>query len=309
MRERRSHRGNTGVLAICALTLLLARASVLPGEPDTNLPAVVAQASSSGAVSRAVLDAGTNALWFPVGETLTYGVYWGFVSVGEAVVTSAWTEEDGVRYLQITHRIRSNKVIAALYPVDDTIQTLIDPVTFRSVSFFLDQKEGRHATKEITTFDYGKGVAKWESLTKKQRKECPIDQDTRDLVTFMYFMRRDGFKPGDDRKFRVMADDKVYDLGVKVVGEEKVDVPGYGKIDCLRLDPTAQFNGLFVRKGKATVWVSRDPRFLCTRVAASVPIVGTVKVILTSVTGPGDDVWIKKDKKSAATDDKQPSAR
>ena len=280
---------------LSVLMALLSSSARLSGEPKPNMLVTPVPGVSTGVVvNGSTALAGTNDLWFPVGETLTYGVYWGFISVGEAVVTSSWIEDGGVRYLQIVHRIRSNKALAMLYPVDDTIQTLIDPVTFRPVSFFMDQKEGRFSAKEVTTFDYGKGVAHWESFTKKKTAVYPIDQDTRDLVTFMYFMRRDGFKPGADRQFRVMADDKVYDLGVKVVGEEKVDVPGYGKVDCLRLDPTAKFNGLFVRKGKMTVWVSHDRRFLCTRVAASVPIVGTVKIILTSVGGPGDDAWIKK---------------
>lgn len=280
---------------LSGLMALLAFPACLPGEPKPNMLVTPVPGVSTGVVvNGSTAPVGTNALWFPVGETLTYGVYWGFISVGEAVVTSSWIEDGGVRYLQIVHRIRSNRALAVLYPVDDTIQTLIDPVTFRPVSFFMDQKEGRFSAKEVTTFDYGKGVARWESFTKKKTAVYPIDQDTRDLVTFMYFMRRDGFKPGADRQFRVMADDKVYDLGVKVVGEEKVDVPGYGKVDCLRLDPTAKFNGLFVRKGKMTVWVSYDRRFLCTRVAASVPIIGTVKIILTSVGGPGDDTWIKK---------------
>lgn len=282
------------VHTVCAfLGALVFLSPVCCAEREENEVAAAASGGSVGAPAGP-----TNSMWFPVGETLTYRVYWGFIAVGEAVVTSEWIEEEGVRYIQITHRIRSNKVIATLYPVDDVVQTLIDPETFRPVSFFLDQKEGRHSAKEITTFDYKRGVARWESFTKKKVKEFPIDQDTRDIVTLMYFIRRDGFKAGEDRQLRVMADDKIYDLGVKVDGEEKIDVPGHGEVDCLRLEPSAKFNGLFVRKGKMTLWVSKDERFLCTRVAAGVPIVGSVKVLLTSVGGPGEDSWVKKADKS-----------
>lgn len=292
-------RRDSGLLACLCFSLGVVVGTAARADfPSNTVQTAAAAATGLNVRVQAVAPTATNDLWFPVGETLTYRLYWGFVSVGEAVLTSEWIEEEGRRYVQITHRVRSNKVIATLYPVDDLIQTVIDPVTFRPVTFFMDQKEGRHSAKEITTFDYEKGVARWESLTKKKTRENKIDQDTRDLVSFMYFMRRDGFRKGEDRNFRVMADDKVYDLNVKVAGEEKVDVPGYGKVDCLRLDPTAQFNGLFVRKGKMTVWVSGDKRCLCTRVAAGVPIVGTVKVILTSVSGPGDDAWSKKTDKT-----------
>jgi hypothetical protein len=277
--------------------ILLACSASLAGESGTNAPSLPGQDSSTGAVTGAVAQSGTNGLWFPVGESMTYGVYWGFIPVGEAVVSTSWVEDGGVRRLQIEHRIRSNKVLAVLYPVDDKIKTLIDPVTFRPISFYMDQNEGRRSAREITTFNYEKNVANWESFTKKKTAEYSIDQDTRDLVTFMYFMRRDGFKPGDDRQFRVKADDTVYDLGLKVVGEDKVDVPGYGEIDCLRIEPTAKFNGLFVRKGKMTLWVSRDKRCLCTRIVASVPVVGSVKAILTSLEGGGDDAWTAKSEK------------
>jgi hypothetical protein len=265
--------------------------------------------NNAAPAAAAPVSTGTNLLWFPVGETLTYSVYWGFIPVGDAVVTSEWIEDDGRRLIQVTHRIRSNKVLATLYPVNDTVQTVIDPGTFRSVSFFLDQKEGRHSAREVTKFDYAKGVAQWESMTKAKKKEFAIDQDTRDLVTFMYFMRRDGFKVGEDRNFRVMADEKVYDLNVKVAAEEKVAVEGYGKVACLRLEPTAQFNGLFVRKGKMTVWVSNDKRFLCTRVDAGVPIVGSVHVYLTSVGGPGDDMWVKKEARPKGSGDAPETGR
>lgn len=277
-------------IAVITTALSFILAGVSGGEPVTNAPSGPAPAAAPSIVS-------TNQLWFPVGETMTYKVYWGFIPVGDAQVTTSWVESNGVRYLQIDHRVRSNKVIATLYPVKDTIQTIIDPETFRSVSFFMDRNEGRHSAKELTTFDYEKGVARWESFTKKKVKTIPIDKDTRDLVTFMYFMRRDGFRVGAERNFRVMADDKVYDLNLKVAAEEKVDVDGYGDVDCLRLDPTAQFNGLFVRKGKMTVWVSRDKRFLCTRVSAGVPVVGHVNIYLASVGGPGDDMWVKKQAK------------
>jgi hypothetical protein len=234
------------------------------------------------------------ALWFPVGEGMVYRIYWGIIPVGEAQITTAWIRDNGRTLLEVSYRARSNKVLSTLYPVDDRIQTFVDPETFRPVYFTMDMKEGRHRKQEVTTFDYEGGVCRWQSLLKNKEKTFAIDAETRDLVTFMYFARRTGFVPGVDHRFRVMADEKVYDLSIKAQKDlEPIELPNHGTVSCLRLDPEAQFNGIFMRTGKATVWVSNDSRRLTTKVTASVPIVGSVKAVLISVTGPGDDAWVR----------------
>ena len=230
---------------------------------------------------------------FIVGEELVYCVYWGFIPVGKTRIVSRWIEEDGRRLLAIRYRTRSNRFIAAIYPVDDLIESIVDPETFLPVRFVKKLKEGRHRNDEITTFDYEKGEARWEDRIKDRSKTYPIDEDTRDIVSFMYFMRSDRFKPGDKKAFRVMADEKIYDLFVSAHDAEKIKLKRFGRVKSIRLEPEAQFQGLFVRKGKVTVWVSDDERHLCTKVVGSVPV-ASIKVVLWEVRGPGDDFWIRR---------------
>jgi hypothetical protein len=63
------------------------------------------------------------------------------------------------------------------------------------------------------------------------------------------------------------------------------------------------FDGLYVRKGKATVWVSRDPRRLLTIARLSTPF-GRVTVTLHEVNGPGNDFWITE-KKNGGKEEKK----
>jgi hypothetical protein len=86
--------------------------------------------------------------------------------------------------------------------------------------------------------------------------------------------------------------DKIYDLRVRVGAAETVELPLYGRVPSVRLDPEAAFQGIFVRKGKLTAWVSNDDRRLCTRIVGSVPV-ANINVVLTEVHGPGDDFWIR----------------
>ena len=233
------------------------------------------------------------ALWFPVGEQLVYKLYWGWIPVGKTRVITRWVQEDGRRLLAIRYRTRSNAVIAKLYPVDDIIESVIDPETFLPVRFIKNLKEGRHRYHEVTHFDHAAGKAHWYSIRKKKHKTYDINGDTRDLVSFMYFMRAQQFEIGSETKYQVMADEKLYELIVNVDESETIKLPGFKKVPCLKVEPKAKFNGLFVRKGKMTLWVSEGERMLCTRMAAKVPL-ANVKAILTEVHGPGDDFWIRK---------------
>lgn len=286
----------------------VAFATVLAQEPDTNavvLPEPTlpdAPATNSPPAVATAPAADTNAplapreLWFPVGERLVYRVYWGLIPVGEAQVWTEWVTREGRTLLAIHHRTRSNSVIAKIYPVNDRLETLVDPVTFLPVRFEKDMNEGRHRYHEITTFNYETLTAEWRSLVKNKTKTFPIEPDTRDLATFMYYLRAKPFEEGHKSHHRVMADEKIYDLYMNVTRVEKVDLDDFGKIACYRVEPDAKFEGLFVRKGKMTVWVSRDDRFLCTQIKASVPV-ADIRVVLAEVHGPGDDQWVKRSPK------------
>ncbi len=231
-------------------------------------------------------------LWFHVGEELVYRIYWGNVPVGTTRITTQWTLEEQRKLIVIRYRTLSNKIIDTLYPVDDTIETVVDPVTFLPVRFVKQLSEGRHRYHEITTFDHSNRVAHWKSLLKNRTKDIPIESDTRDLISFMYLLRSIPFTPVSAHQYRVMADDKTYDLWVQIAGPEPVRLNTFGSVQSLRFDPEAAFEGIFVRKGKLTAWVSDDPRHLCTRMVGSVPV-ASINVLLTEVYGPGDDFWTR----------------
>jgi len=230
---------------------------------------------------------------FPVGEELVYRVYWGFIPVGKTRIVTRWVEENGRKLLAIRYRARSNRVLAAIYPVDDIVEAVVDPVSFRPVRFVKNLKEGSHRNQEVTLYDFEKGTAHWESRTKNKSRDYPVEEDTRDLVTFMYFVRGQRFEEGTNRRFRVSDDDKLYDLTVKAYGEEPLELQGFGKVKCMKLEPVAEFQGLFVRKGRMLIWIVQGERCIVTRVVASLPV-ANVRAVLSEVHGPGDDFWIRQ---------------
>ena len=249
-------------------------------------------------------EEGGAGLWFPMGETLDYQIYWGVIPVGSSHVTTEWTREDGRTLIAIRFRTKSNSVLSKMYPVDDFLEALIDPNTFLPVRFTKRLSEGRYRANEITTFDHKNLKAMWTSTLSRKVAEQKINPDTRDVITFMYYLRRKQFEPNTVTKYRVMADDKVYDLIVKTQDVEPVSLDNYGKVPCLRFEPEAKFGGLFVRKGRMWMWVSQDPRRIATKISAKVSV-GSITLWLDQVGGSGEDFWITKDKKKSAPNNKE----
>jgi hypothetical protein len=236
-------------------------------------------------------------LWFPVGECLTYKIQWGIIPVAETRVTSEWLHEGEKLLLAIRARTHTYAFFSAVYPVNDLIESIIDPETFTPVRFSKNLSEGRYRLKEITTFDHAKGMAHWKHLIKNDRRDFAIESDTRDLISFMYFMRSQKFEPRKSYHYQVMADEKIYDLDIKTKDYVPVYLPRFGTVRSLYLEPTAKFQGLFMRVGRLQVWISDDKRCLCTKATAKAPVIGTIRLIIDKVEGPGDDFWVKSDVK------------
>lgn len=294
---------------LTGLFLALAALAAWGGEP---LPAATPLPAAAPAAAAGPDDA-TNAVSFmpgarwPVGERLVYRVYWGIIPVGLAVATTDWVEEDGRRLLRIRFRTKSNKVLETVYPVDDVIESVVDPATFLPVRFVKNLSEGSHRYHEVTTFDHARGEAYWESKRSGRKKTFKIRPDTRDIPSFMYYMRSHAFTPGTREHYVVMADEKTYDLWIDVKKWERADLPVYGEVECFKAEPEAAFNGLFERRGRIWMWVSRDPRCIATRIVVSIPV-ATAKVILHEVQGPGDDFWIRKAREYRARGGDAPDA-
>jgi len=247
----------------------------------------------------------TNDYWFPIGEELVFKALLGFIPVGEATSKIEWGELDGKKVLHIKYVARSNKIIATVYPINDIIDVYIDPVTFRTIKYEMKLKEGRHFKHEITTFDYDTMTGIAIRVDKDNRKEeFKFSPDARGLFTFMYYMRSRGYNIGAEETFNVVTDGKEYKLIVKPTKVETINAGDFGKIKAVRLDPKAEFNGIFITKGKIVAWVSEDPRHLLVRGQVELPFIADVKIVLDKVKGPGDDFWTEHNKKKAEQNEK-----
>ena len=246
---------------------------------------------TSAGPARAEGEQPTN-LWFQVGEEQIYDIEWGFLDIGQTHVTTSWEEFEGRRVIAIRFRTKTYGLMDSIYPVNDLLESLVDPETFLPLRFVKKLSEGKYRADEVTLFDHANKIAKWESHKSGKKKEFAIAEDTRDIISLMYYLRKDGFNVGGTTVHRIMADEKLYEVFVKPKKIETVKLDRFGKIETIRVEPEAAFQGLFVRKGKVTFWVSQDERRLCARMMAEVPV-ANIRLSLNKVLGPGDDLWVK----------------
>lgn len=229
---------------------------------------------------------------FPIGEELTYRVYWGYIPVAVATARIDWVEMDGRKLVSIRSTARTNKFADKIYRVDDLMESIVDPETMLPVRFTKISHEGRYWTHEITTYDHKNRVAHYESKKNGEKQDYPIEPDTHDLVSMMYYMRTQSFIVGQKPHYRCLTDDRVYDFWIDNIKEEKITTDNYGDVPSVKVEPVAAFNGLFVRKGRVWAWVARDKRQFLTKMVAEVPV-AKIWVVLDKVNGPGSDFWVK----------------
>lgn len=229
-------------------------------------------------------------LWFPVGERLDYRLYWGIIPVGHARVESGWKHHDGRWLLSLRVTARTGRFVSKIYPVDDRIESLVDPVTFTPVQYRQVLNEGKKHRDDLVTFDYARGIATVHDRIDESAYDVAIDADTRDILTFIYYMRSKGYESGQTQDFRVLVEDKVYDLTLRGLEEQTIDLPGIDDLPTLKLEPKARFGEIFNRKGEVHAWFSSDTRRLCAKMTGRVPL-ADVKAVLVEVSGPGSDAW------------------
>jgi len=231
-------------------------------------------------------------LWFPVGEDCLYDISWGFFTVGESRARADWIEVEGRRLLSISMEAESNGIVEALYPVKEFMQTLVEPRSFLPLGHEKQSSEGRHKTHEITAFDPAKGEAHYHSFLRDNGYTYAVPEGTRDMLSLMYYFRKDPILDGKGkREYEMVTNEKLYDVIVESLGLEKVKTSRYGKRECVKLEPTGKFEGMFVHKGRMILWLSRDKRYTLCELSAAVPV-ASIHVTLEEVRGPGDDDWV-----------------
>ena len=232
---------------------------------------------------------------FIPGEVSEYKASWMGLPLAWSRTTTESITENGRELIRIQMVSKSYKAYSAFYKVDDAKEVIIDPKTALPLRIDLRMNEGNVHASHLTLFDHTNHTAIIYDRIANTTNQVEITDQTRDVVTFLFAMRNETPEDLSKNMHTLLSGGKLYEMSIKVRKDGRVRVPGYGKVDCTKVEPIAEFDGLFLRKGEILFWISKQERRMITCIKTQVPV-GKITVKLQSVSGPGDDFWVTTDK-------------
>jgi len=218
---------------------------------------------------------------FQVGEKLTFDVKYGFVTAGIATMqVPEMRRISGREAYHVTFEVNSVPSFDWIYKVRDRYETYLDAKGLFPWRFEQHIREGGYSRDFSAFFDQRKGKA------KTSEGEYEIPKYVNDIVSAFYLARTfdySNLKINDRIHLKNFYKNKVYDLDVRYLGKETIDVTA-GKFDCIVVEPLVQEGGLFKSEGSIIVWLSDDALKIPIKVKTKV-VIGSIDAELTAYQG------------------------
>ncbi|HEY5652860.1 MAG TPA: DUF3108 domain-containing protein [Pontiella sp.] len=230
---------------------------------------------------------------FIPGETAEYRVSWMKIPIAWSKISTETFSENGKKWIRLTMVSKNYKAYEHIYKVDDITEVVIDPETALPCRVDLVLNEGRRHKSELTYFDHENLTATHINRLTGTTNHVTIAEDTRDVLTFLYASRLRDPEELVQHTHQLFVDGKIYDLDMKIGEEDSIRLPNLGKVDSFKIEPVANFDGLFIRQGKILFWVSKHNHRMVTCIEAKVSV-GEIKVRLKDVSGIDDGFWSHK---------------
>lgn len=174
-------------------------------------------------------------------ERIRFNLKFGFLKGGEAELTVTDTVFNGRPVIHYHMLGETTGLADKLYGVYDIYETYVDAETHLPVKTIRNVKEGSYRKYNETLFYHDN-----DSIFSQRSGGRKVPHDLVDIISvFFYFVHTqsiDQMVPGDGVSYPTINADKVSDVTIRFLREEKVNTD-IGKIDCYVLNPS-------VRKGK-----------------------------------------------------------
>lgn len=234
----------------------------------------------TGVVSWAKASDPSSAQSLQVGEQLTYEISWLNITAGTAVMAVSDADSDGDRPLaKLITTAQSRPVITKFFPVDNRVESIVDPATLLPEHLIFKRREGKKKEDIEYTFHQKEGTVTVMKNGATEVMEMP--PGTQDVISCLYFARNELLlQPGSSLTMNVYHDKKNRKLDVKVEEIEMVSGP-WGEVETARVLVVMPFQGLFLNQGNIRVWFTNDDRRIPVRMKAKV-VIGSIVADLVS---------------------------
>ncbi|MDA8099446.1 MAG: DUF3108 domain-containing protein [Nitrospiraceae bacterium] len=247
----------------------------LAAPPLNGNPAAALVESPSPAISK-------NAPAFAPGERLTYNVSWSNVfSAGTSVMEVLGEKsEDGRPLLLFRSTAKSIGVVDRFYPVKDVVESLVDPRTFESISYHLDQSHGSRKRKRTLVFDHQHRTVTY--TMNGSREVFDIPEHTLDALSALYYVRaKEPLEIGRTIVVPIHDSGKNWTVEIFVLKKEKVETPA-GTFNTVMVKTYPKYEGVFMHKGEIFMWLTDDNRKIPVQMKSTITI-GSVMATLTEM--------------------------
>jgi len=221
---------------------------------------------------------------FGPGERLTFRITYLHLLAGRAWL-SVESPAKGGGALRFVEEARSEGFFAWLFRfrVDDRTIAEWDPGTGCSRGIEKHLREGKVARDQTVRFDAETSTA-IVSDPKVAATRFDVEPCILDVLSALYVTRLRGVSEDSALELPVFDNGKRFELGVRLVGRDTLDLPAPlgPRVKALVVEPQlAEGTGLFVRKGRLQIWLTDDARRIPVRMRSKVPV-GSVSADLES---------------------------
>jgi hypothetical protein len=224
---------------------------------------------------------------FGFGEKLEYKIGYKFITAGTGyfwILPKPVVRNDDRQCYDIRFRVQSLESLRWIYRVDDNYKTVLDIAGIFPWEFEQHVREGNYKRDTRAVFDQENNIA---YSNDKQYKVKPY---VHDIVSAFFYVRTldiGSMKKGQVFYLQNFFEDTTYNLGVKILGKETIDVEA-GKFRCIVIQPLVVEGGLFKSEGNIYIWLTDDDRKIPVKVATKILIgyVGAELVRYSGTRGP-----------------------
>ncbi len=233
-----------------------------------------------GAMSGVASGDSSFARSFQVGEQLTYEISWLNITAGTAVMSVIAAGLDGDRPLaKLVTTAQSRPAITRFFPVDNRVESLLDPATLLPEHLIFKRREGKKKEDIEYWFHQQEGTVTAGKGGTTETLEMP--PGTHDIISCLYYVRSTlSFQAGSSLAMNIYHDKKNRKVEVLVEEIERVSGP-WGEVESARVLVIMPFQGLFLNQGNIRVWFTNDDRRIPVRMKAKV-IIGSIVADLVS---------------------------
>lgn len=212
---------------------------------------------------------------FSKGETLDFTLEFLAIDAGTARMTIGPYGEDASHYW-ITSVAASTSGFSKIYRVRDELESVVSRSDFSTAMYRKKLSEGSKHKDETTMI--ANGVANRKGATTS------VPRPVFDPLSILFYFRTLPLAVGKKFSVPVVADGKLYTLGVEVTGRQRITTR-LGTSDALVVEPKSEMSGGVFRdeKGKMTIWYSADSRHLPLRIKSELKF-GSITATLNRVT-------------------------